>query len=253
MLRPISIPGLFITGTDTEVGKTVIAGAIANYFLRQRGPDRARVAVSKPVATGCVHRREGLVSEDAEFLASCADARFPLDIICPQRYREPLAPAVAADRAKQPLDWPAIDRSLQLMSRESDVIIVEGVGGILVPLDADRTTLDLAKWLALPTVIVARANLGTINHTLLTIETLRRAEVPIAGVVINRYPADTPGTAEETNPRYIEKCGKVPILAIVPNEPALKRPPLPASITSPIDMVDWSRFAAPSRRQTSNE
>jgi dethiobiotin synthetase len=254
MLRPIPIPGLFITGTDTEVGKTVIAGAIANYFFRQQGgDDRARVAVSKPVATGCVHRREGLVSEDAEFLASCADAHFPLDIICPQRYREPLAPAVAADRAKQPLDWPAIDRSLQLMSKDSNVIIVEGVGGILVPLDSDHTTLDLVKWLNLPAVIVARASLGTINHTLLTIETLRRAEVPIAGVVINRYPADTPGTAEETNPRYIEKCGKVPILAIVPNEPALKRPPLPASITSPIDMVDWSRFAAPSRRQTSNE
>src|SRR5881227_442774 len=127
MLRPIPIPGLFITGTDTDVGKTVIAGAIANYFLRQPGPDRARVAVSKPVATGCVHRREGLVSEAAEFLASCADAHFPLDLICPQRYREPLAPAVAADRAKQPLDWPAIDRSLQLMTKGSDVMIVEGV------------------------------------------------------------------------------------------------------------------------------
>ena len=85
MLSPIKIPGLFITGTDTDVGKTVIAGAIANYFLRDqqkgREPLISRVAVSKPVATGCVRRREGLVSEDAEFLASCADARFPLDVI----------------------------------------------------------------------------------------------------------------------------------------------------------------------------
>jgi dethiobiotin synthetase len=246
MLHPIPIPGLFVTATDTDVGKTVVAGAIANYFLRQGGA-RARIAVSKPVATGCVHRREGLVSEDAEFLASCADARFPLDLICPQRYREPLAPAVAADRARQPLDWSAVDRSLQLMSKESDVIIVEGVGGILVPLDKEHTTLDLARWLNLPTVIVARANLGTLNHTLLTIEALRSAGVPIAGVVINRYPADTPGTAEETNPRYIERYGRVPILAIVPNEPALKRPPLPETVTSPIDMVDWTRFAAPTR------
>jgi dethiobiotin synthetase len=243
MLRAISIPGLFVTATDTDVGKTVIAGAIANYFLRQG----ARVAVSKPVATGCVRRREGLVSEDAEFLASCADAHFPLDMICPQRYKEPLAPAVAADRAKQPLDWSAIDRSLQLMSRESDVIIVEGVGGIMVPLDKEHTTLELARWLGLAAVIVARPNLGTLNHTLLTIETLRRANVPIAGVVINRYPAETPGTAEETNPRYIEKFGKTPILAIVPNEPALKRPPLPGSITAAIDMVDWNRFAARER------
>jgi dethiobiotin synthetase len=239
MLTPIPIPGLFVTATDTEVGKTVIAAAIANYFLRQG----AAVAVSKPVATGCVHRREGLVSEDAEFLASCADARFPLDLICPQRYREPLAPAVAADRAKETLDWQAIDRSLQLMCRRSDVMVVEGVGGILVPLDKQHTTLDLAMWLDLPAVIVARPSLGTINHTLLTIEALRRANVPIAGVVINRYPADTPSTVEETSPRYIEKFGRVPILAIVPNEPGLKHPPLPGSITSAVDMVDWNRFA----------
>jgi dethiobiotin synthetase len=241
MLSPITIPGLFVTATDTEVGKTVISGAIANYFLRQG----ARVAVSKPVATGCVHRREGWVSEDAEFLASCADARFPLDIICPQRYREPLAPAVAADRAKQPLDWSAIDRSLTLMTRDSDVIVVEGIGGILVPIDHQYTTLDIARWLRLQAVVVARPNLGTINHTLMTLEMLRRAGVTIAGVVINRYPAESASVAEETNPRYIEKFGKVPTLAIVPDEPTLKRPPLPPTITSPIDMVDWFRFAKP--------
>src|SRR5688572_9754119 len=112
MLRPVRIPGLFVTATDTEVGKTVIAGAIANWFLRQG----ANVGVLKPVATGCVVRREGLVSEDAEFLASCADARFPLDLVCPQRYREPLAPAVAADRAQQPLDWETVQRSIDLMT-----------------------------------------------------------------------------------------------------------------------------------------
>ena len=239
MLSPITIPGLFVTATDTEVGKTVISGAIANYFLRQG----ARVAVSKPIATGCVHRREGWVSEDAEFLASCADARFPLDVICPQRYREPLAPVVAADRAQQPLDWSAIDRSLKMMTRQSDVIVVEGIGGILVPLDHEHTTLDLARWLKLRAVVVARPNLGTINHTLMTLRTLREAGVAVAGVVINRYPAESASVAEETNPRYIEKYGKVPILAIVPDEPVFKRPPLPPSITSPIDMVDWLRFA----------
>jgi dethiobiotin synthetase len=240
MIRPISIPGIFVTATDTEVGKTVIAGAIAEHFLR-RG---RRVAVCKPVATGCVGRREGLVSEDAEFLASCADARFPLDVICPVRYREPLAPAVAADRAREPLDWDAVGRSLGMMTAQSDVIVIEGVGGVMVPLDAKHTVLDLAKWLGLPAVVVARPALGTINHTLLTVEALRRAGVTVAGVVINRYPAEMASIAEETAPRYIERFGKVPVLAIVPNEPALKRPPLPPSITSPIEMVDWERIAA---------
>ena len=243
MLRPVSIPGLFVTATDTEVGKTVVAGAIADHFRRQG----LRTAVLKPVATGAVHRREGWVSEDAEFLASCADTPFPLDLVCPQRYREPLAPAVAADRSGEPLDWEAIDRSLRLMTAESDVIVVEGVGGILVPMDKEHTVLDVARWLKLPTVVVARPNLGTINHTLLTIETLRRAGVRIAGVVINRYPSDTPSTAEETNPRYIEKYGRVPVLTIVPNEPALKHPPLPATITTAIDRVDWHAFATGER------
>lgn len=252
MLQKIPIPGLFITATDTEVGKTVIAGAIAHALKRghkpfsdreERLPAAPSVAVLKPIASGCVWRREGLVSEDAEFLASCADSRFPLDLVCPVRFKEPLAPAVAAERAKQDLDWPAIQRSIDLMSRQSDVIIVEGVGGVLVPLDKQHTVLDMARWLGLPAVIVARPGLGTINHTLLTIETLRRANIPIAGIVINRYPAESASIAEETNPRYIEKFGKVPILAIVPDHPGLKHPPLPANITSPIDRVDWWQLA----------
>jgi dethiobiotin synthetase len=241
LVSPPAVPGLFVTATDTEVGKTVIAGAIAHHFLRQG----ARVAVCKPIATGCVNRREGLVSEDAEFLASCADARFPLDLICPVRYREPLGPQVAADRAGAPVDWPAVDRSLRLMSAESDVIVVEGVGGVLVPLDQDHTVLDLARWLKLPAVVVARPGLGTINHTLLTVDALRRADVRVAGVVINRYPADGATVAEETAPRYIEKWAKCPVLAIVPNQTNFTRPPLPANLLSPIDRVDWAALARP--------
>src|SRR5436305_418594 len=147
-LSPLQRPGLFITGTDTEIGKTVVAGAIAQWFRRRE----FRVGVCKPVATGCVRRREGLVSEDAEFLAHCADAPGPLDLICPQRYVEPLAPAVAAEHANQPLDWSAIDRALQDIAAASDVVIVEGVGGLMVPLDPKHTVLDLAKRLNLPTV-----------------------------------------------------------------------------------------------------
>lgn len=237
MLKPVPISGLFVTGTDTGVGKTVVAGAIADW-LRRRGN---RVAVLKPVATGCVRRREGLVSEDAEFLAVCANARHPLDLICPQRYLEPLAPAVAAERAKQPLDWEAVQRSIDLMSRGSDVMIVEGVGGLMVPLDAKHTVRDLARWLKLPTVVVARPGLGTINHTILTIDALRSAGVAVAGVVVNCYPAENAGIAEEGNPRAIEKWGRVPVLAIVPAE-KIQTAVLPPGIISAIETVDWERF-----------
>jgi dethiobiotin synthetase len=237
MLRPVPIPGLFVTGTDTGVGKTVVAGAIADWFRRRQN----RVAVLKPVATGCVRRREGLVSEDAEFLAVCADARHPLDLICPQRYVDPLAPAVAAERAKQPLDWEPVQRSIDLMSRGSDVMIVEGVGGLMVPLDAKHTVRDVARWLKLPAVVVARPGLGTINHTLLTVDALRSAGVTVAGVVVNRYPAENAGIAEEGNPRAIEKWGRVPVLAIVPEE-RIEAAVLPAGIVAAVETVDWERF-----------
>ncbi|QOV91330.1 dethiobiotin synthase [Humisphaera borealis] len=238
MLARVPIPSIFVTGTDTGVGKTVIAGAIADWF-RRRG---SRVAVLKPAATGCVHRREGLVSEDAEFLAACADARFPLDLICPQRYEEPLAPAVAAERAKQPLDWDAIDRSIRLMSRESDVMIVEGVGGVMVPMDAKHTVLDMAVWLGAPAVIVARPHLGTINHTLLTAEALRSRSVKIAGVVINQYRTDGASVAEETNGRAIEKWGKLSILATVPAGRA-SAGDLSPDIVAAVEPVDWEALA----------
>jgi dethiobiotin synthetase len=238
MLTFVPIPGLFITGTDTGVGKTVIAAAIADWFRRRQ----ARIAVCKIAATGCEHRREGLVSEDAEYLAHWADASFPLDVICPQCFAEPLAPAIAAERAGTPLDWSAIQRSLNVMAAGSDVLIVEGVGGVMVPMDSKSTILDVAVWLKLPVVIVARASLGTINHTLLTVNALRSAGAHVAGVVINRYPAESPGLAEETNPRAIEKWGKVPVLCLAPDE-SFKSPALPGGVAAAIDNVDWASLA----------
>lgn len=238
MLPRIDIPGLFITATDTEVGKTVVAGAIADWFRRCH----LRVGVCKPFATGCVHRREGLVSEDSEILAYSADAKFPLDLICPQRWAEPLAPAVAAERAGIPVDWESVVRSLRLMSAQSDVMVIEGIGGLMTPLDPRHTVRDLIGWLRLPVVVVARAGLGTINHTLLTLESLRNAGATVAGVVINRYPADGASIAEETNPRAIERWGKTAVLCVVPAE-KFEPPQLPPGITGAIDTVDWGSIA----------
>lgn len=237
MLSALPIPGLFITGTDTGVGKTLVAGAIAHWFRRQG----YRVAVLKPVATGCIQRREGLVSEDAEFLAACADTPFPLDLICPQRYAEPLAPATAAERAGQALDWEAIQRSIRIMSGLSDVMIVEGVGGVMVPMDAKHTVLDMIGWLKIPAVVIARPNLGTINHTLLSLSALKSVDIPVAGVVINRYRTDGATVAEETAARTIEKWGHVPVLATVPDA-RIEGVDLPPDIISAIATVNWAQF-----------
>jgi len=239
MLRPPTIPGLLVTGTDTGIGKTVVAGAIADWFRRRHD----RVAVLKPAGSGCVRRREGLVSEDAEFLAHCANTHHPLDVICPVRYAEPLAPAIAAERLKEPLDWSAIDRSIATMSRDGDVMVVEGVGGLMVPMDERHTFLDVARWLRLPAVVVARPALGTINHTLLTVNALRDAGVKVAGVVINRYPAENATVAEETNPRAIERWGKVPVLCVVPDYKSPIAMQLPADVVAAIAPVDWAKLA----------
>src|SRR5262245_61209479 len=205
IVAALTIPGLFVTGTDTGVGKTVVAGAIANWFRRRH----QHVGVCKIAATGCTRRREGLVSEDAEFLAVCADAKHPLDLIAPLRYAEPLVPAIAAERAGRPIDWFMLGNAIRLMSQSSDVMILEGVGGIMTPMDAKNTVLDVAVSLNVPAVVVARPGLGTINHTLLTVHALRNTGVRVAGVVINRYPGDAASVAEETNLRAIERWGKV--------------------------------------------
>ena len=239
MLHASPIPGLLISGTDTGIGKTLIAGAIAAHLRRQG----IRVGVLKPAASGCAHRREGLVSEDAEFLAHCADAPHPLDLIAPQRFAEPLAPAIAAERMRTTLDWDAIQRSIDFIARDSDVVIIEGVGGIMVPMDAKHTMLDVALWLKLPAVVVARPNLGTINHTLLTVNALRDADVKVAGVVVNRYPAEMPGVAEETNPGAIEKWGKVPVLCIVPDVKEAIGLRMPEDVAAAVATVDWAGLA----------
>ena len=206
--------GLFVTGTDTEVGKTVIAGGIARILTDQG----RRVGVFKPIASGCRTDRQGLVSDDAEFLAHCADSPESLEHICPVRYREPLAPEVAARRADRPIDFKSIQTYYNRLAADKDLIIVEGIGGLLVPLAENFTVAELAKQINLPLLIVAWPGLGTINHTLLTIEAARRRGLRIAGVIINSYVVDTASIAEETNLEAIERASGVKVLAVVPRD-----------------------------------
>jgi len=208
--------GWFITGTDTDVGKTVIACALA-MLVRQQG---RKVGVFKPVATGCrLDLRLGWVSGDSEVLAHCADASEDLATICPVRYSGDLAPMVAAAHSKRPIDWPAIDFSWQRIRDSNEWVIVEGAGGLLVPIDQQTNMADLAGRFELPLVIVARAGLGTINHTLLTIEAARARKLPIAAVVINGYRPGSATLAEETNPEVVGRLAKIAIPLIVPFDP----------------------------------
>ena len=206
--------GFFVTGTDTEVGKTVIAGGMARILSQKN----KRVGVFKPVASGCHSDRTGLVSQDAEFLAHCADCPETLEQICPVRYREALAPEVAVCRGAKAVDLEVIRTYYNRLAEGKDILIVEGIGGLLVSLAENFTVADLAALIDLPLIIVARPGLGTINHTLLTIEAARSRGLAVAGVIINSYVADTAGVAEQTNPAAIERASGVKVLALVPRD-----------------------------------
>ena len=178
--RPPIPPGLFVTGTDTGVGKTVVACALAEQ-LRARGVD---VGVMKPIETGV--GSQGPL--DAIALAEAADVRDAMELICPIRLALPAAPAVAADAEQRDIDLAAIRAAFDTLQSRHECVIVEGAGGLLVPIRASFTMADLARDLALPLLVVARGRLGTVNHTLLTLEVAAGRGLPVAGVVLSHGP-----------------------------------------------------------------
>ena len=203
--------GIFITGTDTGVGKTYVGAGLA-AALHERGID---VGVMKPAETGCGLRRGVLVPRDALKLIKAGGVDDPLDLVNPYRFREPLAPAVAAARDGKMIDVKRIVSAFRTLARKHECMLVEGAGGILVPLTRSHNFLDLARIMNLPVLIVARPALGTINHTLLTIMALHSRRLRIAGIVINHRSRQRPGLAERTGPPVIERLSGVPIIGHV--------------------------------------
>jgi dethiobiotin synthetase len=179
------MPGLFVTATDTGVGKTEVACALLRGW-RAAGLD---VAALKPAQSG--------VSEDepsdAARLAEAAAAGEPMEQVCPYSFAAPLAPAVAARLAGVAIDFGRVVDGARALAARHAALVVEGAGGLLVPLTERETYADLAVALGLPVLIVARAGLGTVNHTALTVEALRARGLSIAGIVMNRTaPEDDP-------------------------------------------------------------
>lgn len=203
--------GIFITGTDTGVGKTAIAAGLAGA-LKKRGYS---VGVMKTVQSGAVEKNGKLFSQDAEFLMKALGMRDELELVCPVLLREALAPSVAAEIEGAEVDLDIIKDAYLELEKCHDIIIVEGAGGIAVPLKKTILISDLITRLGTPAIIVSRAGLGAINHTFLTIEHARKKGIPVVGVIINNYRG---GKVEETNPKIIAELTGVPILGIVPSD-----------------------------------
>ncbi|WP_051360818.1 dethiobiotin synthase [Desulfuromonas sp. TF] len=201
--------GVFVTGTDTGVGKTLVAAALAR-FLRERG---LRVGVMKPVETGVADpSRPG---QDAALLQWSSGSGEDPETIAPYRMRQPLAPSVAAEKEGVRIDPARIIDAARRLSANNDFIIVEGAGGLMVPLSGGLLMADLARDIGFPLLVVCRPGLGTLNHTLLTIFAARSMEIPLAGFFINGMPLE-PDPAEESAPHTLASLASADLLGVLP-------------------------------------
>ena len=222
--------GVFVSATDTGAGKTVVAAAIA-AALRARGE---AVAAFKPVLTGTDEPADPDWPPDDVLLAAAADVE-PADV-APVRFGPPVSPHLAAALAGIQLDPAVLRAACEQRAAAADAIVVEGIGGLLVPLTPDYAVRDFARDLGLPLVIAARPGLGTINHTLLTLEAARAAGLRIAGVVMTPWP-EQPSALEEDNRATIARLGNVEVatLPLLPRADA----ELLAAAGAQLPLDDW--------------
>lgn len=225
--------GLFVTGTDTEVGKTYV-GALIVKSLVDAG---YRVGVYKPSASDCVHDGQELVSEDAVALWEAAGRPLTLDDVCPQRFRAPLAPHLSARAEGRHMDVDLLRNGISRWEGQCDLIVVEGSGGLMSPISDDEYVADLAFDFGYPVVVVAPNVLGVINQTLQTLITAAcfRGGIPVGGVVLNNPQVFEGDRSIPTNPQEIEARIQVPLLGRVDYE---------ASQFS--ETIDWYQLATQS-------
>ncbi len=217
--------GVFITGTDTGVGKTLVAGGLL-WAVRKMG---IQALPFKPVQTGCAAGSGDPEAQDLDFVLRAAEIgtdRIDEKLSCPFRFRHACSPHLAGELEGGSVTVEAVLDKFFLLGDKCDAVIAEGAGGVLVPLNRREVMADLIAALGLPVLVVARAGLGTINHTLMTLETLRGRNIEVAGVVMNHVDEGESYISGD-NPGTIANFGGVAILAEVP---FIVPPVLPSSI-----------------------
>jgi dethiobiotin synthetase len=225
-----ALHGLFVTGTDTGVGKTVVAAAIV-AALRARGEP---VRALKPLITGLDDPPDPVWPRDHELLARAA-GQDPKEVNL-LGYGPAVSPHLAAEMSGEPVRPPQLEARVRAAARDGEVLVVEGVGGLLVPIAPGYDVRDLASALGLPVVVVGRPGLGTINHTLLTLEAARGAGLRVAGIVLTPWPAE-PGAIERSNRETIERLGGVDV-SVLPHLPA-PAPEVLAAAGTTLPIGDW--------------
>jgi dethiobiotin synthetase len=202
--------GIFITGTDTGVGKTIVTAAVVTALTA----NGINAGVMKPIATGASAGADAL--PDPAWLASVTGVDDPPDLIAPYRFRTAAAPLIAAAREGLAIEPDRIIGALQALSARHDCVIVEGIGGVLVPVTPDLFVADLARQMGLPVLVVARAGLGSINHTLMTLECLRNRGIAVCGLIFNHPSPPPAGTDESDTVRTILRVSGLPSFGELP-------------------------------------
>lgn len=203
--------GIFITGTDTEVGKTLIAAGLV-VALQDQGID---VGVMKPLESGAPSFESTPIPRDAFYLKEIAGVQDDLDLINPYRFQAPLAPGVAAEKEGVEVDLQRITEAYKELKGRHGFMVVEGAGGLLVPIAKGALWPELIKLLGLPLLVVARASLGTINHTLLTLSYCQQEGLAVKGLIISKSTPDA-DPSEGNNPQVITQFSTVPVLGSFP-------------------------------------
>jgi dethiobiotin synthetase len=198
---------IFITGTDTGVGKTYVTAALLTE-LRRRG---VRAAAFKPIACGTGGRH------DAEIYAAIMKHEQPLDVINPIYLRRPLAPSVAARLEHKRIDLHRLRTCYRQLAATYSIVLVEGAGGLMVPIRDDYFVADFARSLKLPLLVVARLGLGTINHSLLTVRQARQMGLKVRGLVLNDTVGGRRDVAAKTNIKIVPELCRTPLLGVVPH------------------------------------
>jgi dethiobiotin synthetase len=210
---------LFITGTDTGVGKTTIAASISAFLSIRK---EMNVGVMKPFESGLSKRNKDLLPWDAICLREASGSTDDLDDISPYTFEAPLAPDVAAGLEHIQIDIDIVDRIYNKIAKKHDIVIIEGAGGVLVPIKKDFFYADLIEKWGMPTIIVSRLTLGTINHTLLTCNYLESRGIKVLGVILNNSDG-IDDLAAQTNPEALKRYLKVPVLGLFPYVKGLLR------------------------------
>ncbi|MFQ5496991.1 MAG: dethiobiotin synthase [Nitrosopumilus sp.] len=200
---------LFITGTDTDIGKTYITAGLA-VTLRKIGVD---VGVMKPFAAGSAQKK-GFKSEDVEILSSAAQVHDPENLVNPQFFPMTASPYTAWKTMKIKPKISSIISSFKKLSKIHEMLLVEGMGGIMTPILKDYFVTDLIKEMKIPTIVVARTKVGTVNHTIMTLKMCEKYRIPIKGIIINDFDSDGYKTKELI--RDLKNLTGVPILGTIP-------------------------------------